>query len=170
MDKETVIVVDRVDLDNYGNLKVFNKGGGETRVNKKHDSLHHLFVPGKAIKLTWGEYLGKEYVDDATLVEGELPPSQTPKILPEHQEEIDKARASVRPTKDLAVCLTYAKDLAIAGKIKLCDIFVWAEALYTFISGNMGIGDEQVTELIMKLLREATNDKEVAKKPIQKAI
>lgn len=107
-------------------------------------------VKGRNGKTLWCNEDIKEAVDA-------LPP-QKPGILPEHQKEIDKARASVRPTKDLAVCLSYAKDLAIAGEIKLCDIFVWAEALYTFISGNMGVGDEQVAELIMKLLRENSSE------------
>lgn len=96
MAKETVIVVETTDLDDYGNLKVFDKGGGTTRINKKHEYLHKLFEPGSAIKLTWDSYKGKEYVNDAVLVEGELPPPQKPGILPDHQKEVDKARASVR--------------------------------------------------------------------------
>ena len=96
---ETIIVVGHTELDEYGNLIVTPKGGGDAiRINKKHENLHPLFEQGRAIKLDWQTYKGKTYVADAVLVEGELPPPVTPELPAEQQAIVDEALAQSIPT------------------------------------------------------------------------
>ena len=90
MGKEpTVITVASAELDNYGNLNVVDMQGNKFRVNSKHDSLHPLFLPGVTIKLIWGNFKNKDYIDDA---EVEQPPfehiaQQPPPTRPESNEK-----------------------------------------------------------------------------------
>lgn len=94
MDKnDTVIVVGVTETDEYGNLWVTPAGDGDkVKIAAKRNKLHPLFEQGKAVMLHWETYMNKPYISDAKPVEGELPDAIKPdKILPEHQDEIDKA-------------------------------------------------------------------------------
>lgn len=76
-DKETIIVVGVTREDEYGNLWVTPKGGGdEVKIGSKRSGLHSLFQQGKAIMLHWETYKNRTYVADAKAVEGELPEAQ----------------------------------------------------------------------------------------------
>jgi len=68
-----VINVASAELDDYGNLKVTDNLGNEYKVNKKHENLHELFIPGRAVKLIWDNYKGKDYIDNAELFDGKPP-------------------------------------------------------------------------------------------------
>ncbi len=90
---DTVIVVGTTELDEYGNMWVTPKGGGErVKIAKKREGLHPLFKQGKAVLLKWETYQNHPYVADAKLVAGELQPPQEPTILPKDQKIIEEAR------------------------------------------------------------------------------
>lgn len=82
MDTDTIIVVATTRIDGSGNLWVAPKGDGdEVKIAAKRSNLHPLFQQGKAILLDWQTYLGKSYVANAKLVEGELPPDRDQRII-----------------------------------------------------------------------------------------
>ena len=75
MGNTTIIVVGVTETDEWGNLWVTPKGGGDkVKVAKKREHLHELFQQGRAVMLIWQTYQNIPYVADAKLVEGELPP------------------------------------------------------------------------------------------------
>jgi len=119
--REEIILVDRTENDNYGNLVVTGKDGKEIRINSKHEPIHSVFQPGVAVKVGYGSYMNREYIH--TAVQVVLPPPREPgKPLPEQQAEIDKvvdrvekaggkvSYISVTNTKNRAFALSYAKD------------------------------------------------------------
>ncbi len=85
--KETIIIVDKTHNDDYGNLIVTDKEGKETKVSNKREHLFNLFQPGVVVRLSWAEYMKKQYVSDAQLVKDAIPeqppkqPTETPKKL-----------------------------------------------------------------------------------------
>ncbi len=96
-------VIDKVEDDSYDGKefkKVTLKDGQVLKVKQgREGSLKakwDLLQWGVAIKFTMAQYLGKDFVKDIASVEGALPPPAEPKILPEHQEAIDKSRQEVR--------------------------------------------------------------------------
>ena len=92
-DNQTVVVVGTTETDEYGNLWVTPKGGGDRiKIAAKRSGLHPIFEQGKAIMLKWQTYQEHPYVADAKPVAGELQPEQEPTILPEHEEVIKEAR------------------------------------------------------------------------------
>ena len=102
------VIIDKVEDDSYDGKafkkvtdktgKTFNiKYGREGKLKAKWD----LLVPGNAIEITWGEYNGKPFVQDFKVVAeasevAELPAQSKDDMPPEHQEELDKAKASLR--------------------------------------------------------------------------
>lgn len=78
--EDTVIVIATTQQDQYGNLIVTDKAGNKIKIGEKRSQLHGLFQQGKAIRLHWEVYKNKQYVADATLVEGELPEPTTPYV------------------------------------------------------------------------------------------
>lgn len=91
---DTVIVVGTTELDEYGNMWVTPKGGGErVKIAAKRSGLHPLFEQGKAVLLKWQTYQDHPYVADAKLVAGELQPAVTPpQVETPDQPEIDKSQ------------------------------------------------------------------------------
>jgi hypothetical protein len=81
--KDTIITVGVTEVDQYGNLLVTPKGGGDkVKIGSKRAHLHPLFQQGKALILHWEIYNNRPYVSDAKWVEGELPEAREP-IEPE---------------------------------------------------------------------------------------
>jgi len=75
---KTVIVVGRTEVNGYGDLLVTCKDGNVIKIAKKREHLHKLFQQDKAVELDWQNYNNKDYVSDARLVEGALPPPTKP--------------------------------------------------------------------------------------------
>ncbi len=78
-----IFTIESVALDGYGNLVVIDKTGKERRVNKKHESLHPVFVAGQAVEVGLGNFMNKEFIHTAKAVaEGLAPPPTV--IKPEY--------------------------------------------------------------------------------------
>lgn len=93
-DNQTVVVVGTTETDEYGNLWVTPKGGGERiKIAAKRSGLHPIFEQGKAIMLKWQTYQEHPYVADAKPVAGELQPPTDATMLAEHEKVIEEARA-----------------------------------------------------------------------------
>jgi len=160
MPNDTVVVVGQVRTDEYNNLWVTPQGGGdEIKIAQKRENLHPLFEQGKAVMLHWETYKNIPYVSGAKLVEGELPPPTTSdKVLPEHQDEIDEAKASVPvattskykadPTKTKSIerqqALIQAVSWCIAQlqagkKLKTLDVLVVAKVFESYLESGTTI-------------------------------
>ena len=96
-DNQTVVVVGTTETDEYGNLWVTPKGGGDRiKIAAKRSGLHPIFEQGKAIMLKWQTYQEHPYVADAKPVAGELQPPTDATILAEHHEVIQEALEAVK--------------------------------------------------------------------------
>ena len=91
---DEVIQVAMTELDTYGNLKVTDIQGNEYKVGEKRSQLHGLFQDGRAVKITWAEYKGKEYISDAELYN----PGGDTEPTPETTEPPKKTPEPLRPT------------------------------------------------------------------------
>lgn len=163
MDNDTVIVVGVTREDEYGNLMVTPKGGGEEiRIGSKRSQLHPLFQQGVAVMLHWETYKGRPYVADAKLVEGELPPPTAPdKILPEHQEEIKKALAPQIAPQERGMCLKEVGECIRSGQLDKDfpkSVVKIKSEYYKLISKGSGIEFKQVEQAVEKpiALKEET--------------
>ena len=159
----TVIVVGKTEVDQYGNLLVTPQGGGDKiKIAAKRSNLHPLFQQGRAIKLDWQTYMNKPYVADAVAVEGELPPPTKPKILPEHQSVIEKARADVREPTKLAPQEVGMWWKELGEMLRVGDIDKTTPqgkslriAYYTEMSRVLGINIKEVQPIRKSLVEEA---------------
>ena len=120
--KTEVIVVDHSSLNDYRDLIVTDKGGKEWKVSNKRDYLHNIFQDGWAVKLGIANYMDKDFISEASLVE--LPVVETQK---KSTEKIEEKLSTPVPTnqaslKNRAFALSYAKDLACHDKIGIADI------------------------------------------------
>lgn len=73
MKEPEVITVAMAEKDQYGNLKVTDNLGKEYKIGEKRAHLFELFVEGRAVKITWDNYLNKDYISDAVLFDGKPP-------------------------------------------------------------------------------------------------
>ncbi len=76
--RKEVVVVESMDYDKYGNLLFKDKGGNDHKIGVKRIELAKQIVEGRAVELGYSEYMNKEYIAEAKLVEGGLPPPVTP--------------------------------------------------------------------------------------------
>ncbi len=83
IERYEVIIPTIVASDLYGNITVKTTEGKEIKVNKKHGSIHQLFhqasEDGRALKLGFAVYLGKEYVHTAEFYDGQ--PATEPSLV-----------------------------------------------------------------------------------------
>lgn len=159
---DTIIVVGVTEKDGYGNLWVTPQGDGDrVKIAAKRANLHPLFEQGKAVILHWEKYMNKPYVADAKLVEGELPPPTKPEepqsAVPDTMSKTPP-RAVVSDPKNRAFCLSYAKDLAVADKIKPDKIINWACIFEDYLNGNLHIDDTQLSKLLTGFLTKAKEE------------
>ena len=101
----TVITVAGVEKDTYGNLSVTDTLGNTVRINKKHESLHPLFEnnQGRAIKLIWDNYKGKDFVDGAELFDGKPPLEKQVEPLSTSSEPLpDPPQSTTKPVTQLS--------------------------------------------------------------------
>jgi hypothetical protein len=97
MPKEPTIVAQKVviptsrEVNQYGDLIFFDGNGTQHKIGNKRPQVFESIVIGKAVELYYAQYMERQYICGAKLVEGQLPEAQEPQILPEHKAEIDRA-------------------------------------------------------------------------------
>ncbi len=70
-----IFTVESTSLDGYGSLVILDKAGQEHKVNKKHESLHHVFQAGLAVEVGYGNFMDHDFIHTAKAVaEGLAPP------------------------------------------------------------------------------------------------
>ncbi len=146
--RSDVIVVDSIELNSYGDLTWKDKAGKDYKVSAKRVSyFDKIILPNMAVKLTYAEAYGKEYIHKAELVSDLLPtpPSQAPQSTetPSKKEmpsELPKPKPM--PSKDiknLSYSLSYAKDLAVAKIIVVDKILAYAETFRMYLDGEISL-------------------------------
>ncbi len=113
MKAPTVITVASTAKDTYGSLVVTDTLGGVTKIGNKREHLFSLFGPGRAVKLTWDNYKGKDYVSDAELFDGNPPVENQKEPITAGAVPV-RVEPKVAEGKNRAFALSYAKDWAIA--------------------------------------------------------
>jgi hypothetical protein len=131
IERYETITVETTQQNQYGDLMV----NGTLKVGKKRSNLFDVFQPGAEVKLGYASYMNKEYIATA-----EQTGTHT---LPEEGHLVKAAKAMgavpVNETpkssvKDRAVAISYAKDLAIAGKIELKDMSAYADKFLEYMN------------------------------------
>ena len=126
-----IFTVESVALDGYGNLIVIDKTGKERRVNKKHESLHPVFVAGQAVEVGLGNFMNREFIHTAKAVAEGLAPPVTSKPAPTQQEERSEPRTTIAPqavgmmTKEIGDMIR-AKMLTVIYGTKIAnELTIW---------------------------------------------
>jgi len=154
---KTIIVVGYTEIDEYGNLLVTDKGGGVTRIAKKRERLFTLFQQGQAVELDWQTYMNKDYVADAKLVEGALPPPVEPLSA---SVPVGSHSRETSTSKNRSYALSYVKDLAVADKIPVDKILSYAELFLRWLDGDIKVEDEEVFKSLLKKTFSVVETKE----------
>lgn len=134
------ITVAHAQQNQYGDLIVKTKAGNELKVGKKRQHLFDVFQPGAEVVVGFSSYMNKEYVNEATQA-AQVVATDTPIVKEYLVKEAVKMGAEVistTNTKDRAVALSYAKDLAVAGKIELKEIIAYANKFLDYILNRKG--------------------------------
>jgi hypothetical protein len=142
--KETITVASTYKND-YGDLIVADTTGKEHKIGSKRAKLFDLFVPETVIELGIAEYMEKEYVASAKPFAGPITRSEKPQVTPtvatikaaeDFLKAAPKTATSGDASKNRAMAVAYAKDLAVAGKIQVNEIIVKANEFLTFIESG----------------------------------
>ncbi len=114
---DKIIVIEKVEDDNYqgkGFKKVTDKAGETWKIKSgREDSLKnkwHLLVPGKAIKLTMGEYQGHPFVQNFEVVEDLFVEQAATKVQEQQKTDTDNTKAQT-------MFASYVKDAWLGGKL-----------------------------------------------------
>lgn len=157
MTKEAqVITVAMTEKDTYGNLKVTDNLGNEYKIGGKRSQLFEVFVQGRAVKITWDNYMNKDYISDAepfnpetegTTAGGiEVASATAPKPTPKATEK----PAGQSELKNRSFAVSYAKDLVVAGVIAPDRILSYAEYFARYMDGSLEVEDKDVASLLLK--------------------
>ncbi len=144
--RSEVITVKSASKNQYGDLMV----NGTLKVGNKRSNLFGIFQEGAEVKIGYASYMNKEYIAIAEQI-GEhkaLPPPTTPPLNTEplkpspvaplipHSEPplVDfGVTNTVKDTRLRSMALSYAKDMAVAGKIDLKTIRQLADEFLGYI-------------------------------------
>ena len=150
--REDIVVVDTVSNNEYGDLLFTVKGGEEYKIsNKRIQYFEKVILPDTAIKLSFAEAHGREYIYRADSVEGELPekkpsPKEKPKIK---QGDSKNGAFSLSYAKDMVVAtLSPEKPLTVSHARTVIKI---ARLFESYLDGNLEISDEEMAKLVMEM-------------------
>ena len=140
-----IFTVESASPDSYENLIVTDKAGVEHRINSKHSSLHPIFQPGKGVEVGYGNFMNREFIHTAKLVDGGMPEPKAPKqpVLQSGEspmaDEAIKMGAKVTRVdnvKNRAVAISYSKDLVCHDKIELKQMKGYADKFLDYIENR----------------------------------
>ncbi|KKL08016.1 hypothetical protein LCGC14_2580130, partial [marine sediment metagenome] len=136
---DQIVVIDKVEDDSYDGKdfkKVTDKAGQVWKIKQgRGGALKEkwgLLEEGKAIKLMMGDFQGKPFVLDFEVVKDAFV-----------AEAAEKVQTKQVDTKDKGICLSYAKDLVIAGKVEFKNM-----VLEMSIKGNLIRGAKKEVESV----------------------
>ncbi len=172
MSEYGIIVVDHIEEaeDDKGQvyLKVTDKGGKTRNFKQGRSKLltnkGHLIKEGVALKLTMGQFTPPGKTDSYPFIQDFEKVDDV--FVKEAHERVAATQVN---NKDRGVALSYSKDLVCAGKVDLNEMLGYASVCERYITGNVGVSDEQVTGIIMSMLRgnsETVKKTEKLDKPV----
>jgi hypothetical protein len=155
IERYEVITVKSAVKNSYGDLVV----NGGIKIGKKRENIFPVFQLGAEVNLGYASYMNKEYVataeqtgkhevpslvDAAKSMGAELanPPLKGDRFNPEYDKypperlpQPIKSTPVKEPANDRikSMALSYSKDLAVAGKIRLEEINTYADKFIEYI-------------------------------------
>jgi hypothetical protein len=96
--RKQIIVVDHSEIDQYGNLIVTDKEGEPHKISAKRSQLGEFIIPGRAVEFQFAEYMNKEYIANAVLVETPIP-QPTPTKYPDKPSDAPESKST--PSKEV---------------------------------------------------------------------
>lgn len=127
-----IILVDRVEVSADGRgsfLKIYDMGGQTYRIAEKRHNLWPVFQSARQwqpVLTIFETYQNTEYIADARDITDDLLKGA---ITTLGQRVVDKQSNE----RNRSTALSYAKDMLVAGNIKLEDLFERADKNYQFI-------------------------------------
>ena len=144
--RSEVVVVDSKELNDYGDLIFKDKGGNSHKIsNKRADALSRFIVEGKAVELNYSEYMNKEYIYTARLVEDALPepifgapgkeskPSEGKMSKEDWEEKERRTRQSIERQTSIKI----SAGLAENGMLPMTSIGLMASKLEAYCAGQI---------------------------------
>ncbi len=138
IERRKVITVAHAQLNSYGDLLVTDTENNEHKIGKKRAQLHELFQTDAVIELGYASYMDREYIAVAHPFEGQIPKEQEPKEPPKEHvakaaKQADTDWAKKDTERNRSMCISYAKDLAVADKIEVSAIVEFADIYLHYI-------------------------------------
>jgi len=159
--REEIFVVDRCEVNSYGDLLVTDQQGNEHKVNNKHQSIHKMFENGKAVKVGYGKYMNREFIHTAVQVADEIDrqaPKKAQPIATVTRPETSKPKAEPVDIREderrkiRSMSISYAKDMCVAGTIDRGEIAAWARFYEGYMLGHIKPKDTDVFRKILASL------------------
>ena len=143
------IVVKTVSSDSYNNLLFTDTEGGSYKVSDKRvQYFNGVIVPNQAVRLNFAmSSFGKEYIYSAVpaeqIIKAKEPVAHPTTTMPTNGKIIPEVG------KNKSYALSYAKDLAVADKIKVEEVISWATVFDMYLRGDFS---ESESEIISKYI------------------
>ncbi len=159
--RSDVIVIDTIGSNDYGDLTWVDKAGKEYKISTKRIKyFEKVILPNMAVKLTYAEAYGKEYIHKAELVSEKMAERVSEALQPKIEASKPVVPQEVsRPkpmplndsSKNKAMSLSYAKDLAVAKIIVVDKILAYAETFRMYLDGEISL--ENPIEFTTEIMR-----------------
>ena len=137
------ILVASTKKDTYGNLIVTDKAGGEYKVGVKRERLFAYFQPDTAVHLEYAVFMNKEYIANAIPM-NQLIKAKEPAIAVRATTMPEKGKIIPEVGKNKSFALAYAKDLAVADKIKVEEVISYATVFDMYLRGDFSESESEI--------------------------
>ena len=131
--RKTIIVVDTIDTNQYGDLTWTDKEGKEYKVKSTRKQYFEAIQPARAVEISWSSFKGTEYPYSVVAVAEEIAKQPPKDHLIKAAVAMGAEVIGTTNIKDRSVAISYAKDLAVAGKIELKDMPKYANSFLDYI-------------------------------------
>jgi len=138
---EIVTPVDK-DTNDFGDILFHDNVGNEYKINQKRARLGEQIVVGRAVELGYGNYMNYDFIAEARLVEGALPPAKEPYTPPPEEKPKPTAYAKLNPElpktisgQEIGRCWNAIDTLFIGGKLPTLFGKENAEAILKYYRG-----------------------------------
>ncbi len=138
------VVVASVQTNSFGDLEFTDTEGGNYKIGvRRVPYFKDVIIPQQAVRLNYTTAYGKEYIYNAIPAEQIIAKefeakTPTPAVIPEKGTIIPK------DDRNKSFALSYAKDLAVADKIKVDEIISYATVFDMYLSSEFSESKEEI--------------------------
>lgn len=151
--KRTIIVVNEVGTNQYGDLTWTDKDGNPYKVKSTRKQYFEAIVPNQAVEISWASYKGTEYPYSVIAIVGKLPdkPPEAPepktrateRAVDNKPSEMSKGdwaekdkltRKSIERQKSLELAVEIAKQ--VGGEVATEKIIATAKLFEAYLEGK----------------------------------